>query len=449
MNKAESSEVAACLEQAGYEATESLLDADLIFLNTCVVRQSAERKVTGTLGYLKGIGRKPGRTIVVSGCFVNSHVDDLYQRFPHVDLFYRPGAITELKSWLVQHSPAVRPEASTGRPSRHPEAIAAPSSRHPEPFASWPKDAGGVGQPATPTPPAAYVPIIQGCNNFCSYCIVPYRRGRETSRPLPEIVAQARALALGGVREITLVGQNVDSYGHDLPDKPDLANLLEALNPIDGLTRLRFLTNHPKDMSDRLIDAMAALDKVCEQINLPAQAGDNIILERMRRGYTIEYYRDLVARIRARVPGIALSTDLIVGFPGETDEQFQHTIDLVRDIRFDNVFVAMYSPRPGTTAARDYPDDVPQEVKTARRQQVEDLQTAIATEINASLEGTALEVLVEGRKGSKWFGRTRTNKLVFFATYQNCLRHLVTVAIIGSSPWSLQGSIASPDPDAK
>jgi len=402
MNKAETRGISDYLESLGYASSDDPKDADLVILNTCVVRQSAESKVIGTLGYLKGL-KRPGQTIMVTGCFVDSDIPGLRKHYPQVDLFFRPGELDALRRWMAESGESV------------------------------------ISEPPTTTEVAAYVPIIQGCNNFCSYCIVPFRRGREKSRPPDEIIYEVERLAQRGVREVTLVGQNVDSYGHDLPGKSDLAGLLRELNSIEGLWRIRFLTNHPKDMSHRLIDAMASLDKVCEQINLPAQAGDNDILKAMRRGYTIEQYRDLVRRIREKVPGIALSTDLIVGFPGETDEQFQHTLELVRNVRFDNVFCAMYSPRPETLAARQYEDSVPKEVKETRHKAIEDLQTQIATEINAGLLGSTVEALVEGKKSGKWFGRTRTNKLVFFSGETDHTGRLVDIEVTHTSPWHLSG----------
>jgi tRNA-2-methylthio-N6-dimethylallyladenosine synthase len=245
-----------------------------------------------------------------------------------------------------------------------------------------------------------------------------------------------------GAKEVTLLGQNVDSYGNDLPDRPDLAGLLETLNAIEGLARLRFLTNHPKDMSSRLIEAIAGLDKVCENINLPVQAGDNEILKLMRRGYTVEHYRRLIEEIREKVPDIALTTDVIVGFPTETAEQFRNTYNLLSDLRFDGVHVAAYSPREGTIAAREMADDVPAEEKARRLSEVEQLQERIATEINSRLLGNTIEVLVETKKKGKWQGRTRSDKLVFFNDAADRTGQLVNVKIEKTSPWSLQGKIA-------
>ena len=233
--------------------------------------------------------------------------------------------------------------------------------------------------------PATYVPIIQGCNNFCAYCVVPYRRGREKSRPLTEIVCEVKELVNRGTKEVTLLGQNVDSYGHDLPEKPALTDLLTELNDIDGLYRIRFLTNHPKDMSRRLIQTVARLEKVCKNITLPAQAGSNEILKAMRRGYTIEDYKRLVSDIRSEIPNVGLVSDIIVGFPSETEAQFQQTVNLLTEVKFDNVHLAAYSPRPGTIAAREMTDDVSAEDKKRRLTTLETLQENIVTEINASL----------------------------------------------------------------
>jgi tRNA-2-methylthio-N6-dimethylallyladenosine synthase len=246
-----------------------------------------------------------------------------------------------------------------------------------------------------------------------------------------------KELVRRGIKEVTLVGQNVDSYGHDLPGHPDLADLLNELGGIDDLARIRFLTNHPKDISLKLVETMASLNKVCEHLELPVQSGDNDILEAMRRGYTVERYRELVHTIRHKVPQISLSTDIIVGFPGETEEQFEHSLSLVQELRFDVIHVAAYSPRPGTIAWREYQDDIPAEVKKERLNKIEELQTAIASEINLQLRGKEVEILVEGKKGGKWFGRTRSNKLVFFEDNGDWLGQLARIQIERTSPWSL------------
>jgi tRNA-2-methylthio-N6-dimethylallyladenosine synthase len=250
-----------------------------------------------------------------------------------------------------------------------------------------------------------------------------------------------RELVKRGSKEITLLGQNVDSYGQDLPDEADLADLLKELNTIDGLTRIRFLTNHPKDMSDKLIATIATLDKVCEQVSLPIQSGSDDILKIMKRGYNTAQYRQLVKKIRDTIPEVALSTDIIVGFPSETDSQFQETVRLLSELRFDTVHVAAYSPRPGTTASRELEDDIPPAVKKERLNTIEQLQGKIAAEINEHLLGKTVEILVESRVKGKWQGRTRTGKLVFFSDNREYTGKLVKIHIEKTSPWSLQGTV--------
>ncbi len=403
MNKAESERLAGYLEELGYQATDSAEKADLIMLNSCVVRGNAESRVINKLNDLKSLKRaRPNTLLAVTGCLVSSDVDQLKKSFPHVDHFFQPG---ELPSFIE------RAETTPVLP-QHPSV-------------------------------SVFVPIILGCDNFCAYCIVPYRRGRERSRPVSEIAGEIRELVRRGAKEITLLGQNVDSYGHDLPDRPDLADLLTELNTISGLARIRFLTNHPKDMNPKLIAAMALLDKVCEQINLPVQSGSNDILKAMRRGYTVEHYRQLIAEIRSRIPGVALGTDVIVGFPLESDGQFQQTVDLLSELKFDTVHVAAYSPRPGTVAAREFEDNIPSREKKARLSKIEELEAGIAAEINARLLGKTVEILVEGKARDKWQGRTRTGKLVFFSDGENRLGQLIKIRVNKTSPWSLQGSVAN------
>jgi tRNA-2-methylthio-N6-dimethylallyladenosine synthase len=282
---------------------------------------------------------------------------------------------------------------------------------------------------------------MNGCDRRCTYCIVPYRRGPEVSRPLAAIVDDARRLVADGAREVTLLGQIVDRYGHDLPDHPDLADLLTALDAVPGLARVRFLTSHPRDFSDRIVECLASLPSVCEHVNLPIQAGDDDVLRAMARGYTVDRFREVVRRIRERAPGVSLATDIIVGFSGESDEQFQRSLDLLAEIRFDVVHVAMYSVRPGTRAGDTLPDDVPAVVKKARLAAVEELQERVAAGINAALLGRTIEVLVEDRDSSsgRWRGRTCTNKLVFFADDRNWLGRLALVRLTWTGPWSLIG----------
>lgn len=421
MNQADSRRLAQALEQRGWHAVASAPEADLIVVNTCVVRQSAEDRAIGYLTSLMPLVR-PGRSIALMGCLVGPDADGLHEWFPHVDLFLRPGAFGPLLERLPETGAAALPAA-----------------------------------PSAPFGVVAFVPVIEGCNRFCSYCIVPYRRGRERSRPLEEIACEVEALVGRGVREVTLLGQTVDNYGHDLPDRPNLADLLARVHAIPGLVRIRFLTSHPAHMHQKLIDAVAGLPRVCPHFSLPVQSGDERILRAMGRGYTVQDYRALVARIRHTIPQASLSTDVIVGFPGETEEQFQHTLALLEELRFNTVHVAAYSPRPGTIAARTLADDVPRNEKVRRLQAVEALQERIATGINARLQGQEVEVLVEGQKrrpepvegpnpdgepasapAEAWYGRSRQNKLVHFAGDAH-VGELATVRIERASPWSLVG----------
>ncbi len=401
MNKAESERLGSYLERLGYRATTTAGEADIILLNSCVVRRSAENRVINKLNALKPLKKlHPDLTLAVTGCLVNSDTRQLKKSFPYVDHFFKPG---DYPQWLGGAEP-------------------------------------GPVLPYRPLP-STFVPIIQGCNNFCSYCIVPYRRGRERSRPVAEIADEVRELVHRGVKEVVLLGQNVDSYGHDLSDRPDLAGLLGELNNIDGLARIRFLTSHPKDMTARLIEAVAELDKVCEEVSLPVQAGSNDILVAMRRGYTVEHYYQLITQMRRKIPGVALSTDVIVGFPSEDEQQFQQTVGLLSEVRFDTVHVAAYSSRPGTIASRELADNITLAEKKRRLGVIEQLQEGIATEINARLLGKVVEVLVEGREQGKWRGRTRNGKLVFFSSSSDYLGHLVRVRVEKTSPWSLQGVV--------
>jgi tRNA-2-methylthio-N6-dimethylallyladenosine synthase len=413
MNKADSERLGAALEQLGLCQADRAADADVVVLNSCVVRQNAEDKVAARLQNLQPLKKRhPGRVLALMGCMVGPKSGDLRQRFPYVDVFMRPQEYGPLLD-LVGRRLGL----------------------------DW---EGCVGSLA-PTRPnvTCYVPIIHGCDLMCSFCIIPFRRGRQVSRPAAEVVAEVELLASRGVKEVTLLGQTVDAYGHDLPGKLDLADLLEALNQVNGLERIRFLTSHPSFMSERIIQAVAGLPKACEHVNLPVQAGDDEVLDRMRRPYTRAKYVGLVQRIRDAIPGVSLSTDIIVGFPGETEAQYQRSLELVAELRFDKVHCAAYSPRPGTYADRRLPDDVPHDEKVRRREQVEQLQEVILREINSSMVGQVEEVLVESRRDGQWQGRTRTDKIVFFNDEADRLGKLVEVEIVRASPWSLQGTLVA------
>lgn len=416
MNKADSERLGSALEQLGLRGVREAKDADVMVLNSCVVRQGAEDKVVGNLWGVNPLKkRNPDRVLALMGCMVGPQTAELERRFPDVDLFMRPQEFAPLLELVGERKGL-----------------------------DW---EGCVGSLAPAQPEVTcYVPIIHGCDLMCSFCIIPYRRGRQVSRPVEEIVQEAELLTRRGVREVTVLGQTVDAYGYDLPDKPDLSLLLTRLNDIDGLERIRFLTSHPSYMDDRIIRAVAELPKVCEQINLPIQAGDDEVLRRMRRPYSRDEYRELVGRIRDAVPGVAISTDIIVGFPGETESQYRRTVDLVAELRFDKVHCAAYSPRPGTIADRTLADDVPAEEKQRRMQELDVLQEGIGREINGGLVGRTVETLVEGRKGGKWRGRTRTDKLVFFGDTEgaagDCRGQLVAVEVRQAGAWSLVGEVA-------
>ena len=416
MNVADSERLGLSLDQLGYESVDKAEDADIVVLNSCVVRQGAEDKVVGRLDSLKSHKKNnPDATIALMGCMVGPRTDALRERFPHVDFFMRPQDFTALVEFAAERQ---------GLSCDTDQSLLVPS------------------QPTVST----FVPVIQGCDEFCTYCIVPYRRGRETSRPVEELVREAEMLAARGAKEITLLGQIVDRYGHDLSDKPDLADLLRAIQPVERLERIRFLTSHPRDMTQRILDAVAELSKACEHLNLPFQAGADEVLERMRRPYTIAEYLKLIERARKTIPGVAISTDVIVGFCGETDEEFQRTMDVLEQVRFDVVHVAPYSTRPGTIADRKLVDDVPPAVKIQRRKAVEELQERIVTEINAPLAGTRQEILIERRVKESWTGRTRTNKIVHVQGTDASLEgHLVEVDIVRAGPWSLAGVLPGSD----
>jgi tRNA-2-methylthio-N6-dimethylallyladenosine synthase len=412
MNEADSAKVAAMLQEVGYRPTEVEDDADIVVLNSCVVRQAAEDKVAGKLNSLIRLKRqKPEVPVILTGCMVTNQQEKLRERFPHVDLFFNPSDFDQLQQ--------VVPELA----ELDDDLAQLPHYYVPE---------------ATNSGVTAFVPIIYGCNFLCSYCIVPYRRGKERSRPMTEIVREVEALVGKGVREVTLLGQTVNAYGHDLDDRPGLHDLLAEVDAIPGLDRLRFLTSHPKYMSNEIIDSMAALPSVCEHMNLPVQAGDNEVLHRMRRTYTADLWRERIAYTREKMPDVTVATDIIVGFPGETDEQFQNTYDLLEEVGCDKVHVAMYSPRPGTLSER-WEDDIPHEEKQRRHQAIEELQERVCTDLNAKRLGDTLEVLVESRAKGRWGGRSRGNTLVHFADDRPLMGKLIDVKITKTSPWYLIG----------
>jgi tRNA-2-methylthio-N6-dimethylallyladenosine synthase len=407
MNVADSRKLAAGLDRAGLSPVDAPEEADLVVLNTCSVREHAEDRAIGQLGRLKKL-RSRGKDfkIAVMGCMVGQRDDDLRRRFPYVDAFARPQDFAPIMD------------------------IAGID------------DAGGEFWPttfATPDAVTAFVPVIHGCDKFCTYCIVPYRRGREKSRSVDDIRNEVAHYCARGVREVTLLGQTVEAYGHDLPGTPDLGDLMRAIHDVPGLERIRFLTSYPKDMTERIVDAVAELPKVCENFNIPVQAGDDGVLARMRRGYTVAEYLEKFELVRATMPHAAMVTDVIVGFCGETDAEFRNTYALLERLRFDKVHVAAYSPRPGTIAHRKLQDDVPAEVKQERLHAIEQLEARVSLEINQRFLDTEQEVLVESRREGRWSGRNRAGKLVHFEGAAEP-GQLVAVRIERATAWSLQGT---------
>jgi tRNA-2-methylthio-N6-dimethylallyladenosine synthase len=484
MNRSDSEEMAGRLLQAGCAEASGFEDADLIVINTCAIREGAEQKVIGRQGHLGRLkAANPGLRIVLTGCSVREpDRAGLRHRYPAVDLFLRPDEEPELvdRLGLASAQAAIGQVGTTTTVGRKvvgaADGLAATRAR-----------ALGEGSISRGSAISAWLPIIYGCDKTCTYCIVPFSRGPERSRPFDEIVDEARALAASGYREVTLLGQNVNSYGHDLPSdprfghvdterwagrhldlqgRPDLAELIRAIDGLraaDGrpaIGRLRFVTSHPWDLSDRLIAALAECESVCEHLHLPVQSGDDAVLRRMGRQYSIDHYLERLERIRAAVPGITVSTDVIVGFCGETEDQFHATLRLLETVRYDQVFAAAYSPRPGTPATK-LPDDVPSDIKRRRLNELLALQEGIGLERNRAWLGREVEVLIDGVSpprshdhgdeadgahidaGPSLTGRTRGNKLVHVAGPVDLVGREVAVSIDHAGPYALRGGLVA------
>ncbi len=434
MNVADSQRLASELEKMGYRAAQTPEDADVLVVNTCVVRQGAEDKGVGRLVSLKPLKEKhPDKVIGLMGCMVG--VRDplpLRKRFPFVDVFMAPSMPGPMVSFLRERTV-------------EDELLEIEADERAIRDAIQDEDALILPSHERGTLITAHVPIVYGCSHACSFCIIPFRRGVERSRSVGEIVAEVRSLVRQGVKEITLLGQIVDRYGKDIPDGPDLADLLHIIHEVgvgEGLERIRFLTSHPNYMTDKLLDTVAELPHVMPHIEVPVQAGDDEVLARMKRGYTQQQYRDLIARIRARIPNVAINTDIIVGFPGETEQQFMETYNLLHELKLDKAHLAKYSPRPQTVSDRTMEDDVPEEEKERRRKMLDEMQAEIIAEINGRFLGQTVPVLVEESHGGKWRGRTPQNKLVFFEDdSQDRHGQVVDVEIVWTGPWSMQGRL--------
>jgi len=437
MNEADSDLMAGLLAHAGWQATESLEDADLVILNTCSVRERPEHKVFSLLGELREWkAASAGRILAVAGCMAQRAAADIIRRAPHVDILMGTGAFHRIEEFASRAQRGERPVVALEMEPHPALPVTSPSSVLPP----APRAERGRESDA-PAPLRAFVPIIRGCTNFCSYCIVPYVRGPEASRSVAEIAAEVDSFVARGTREVTLLGQNVLAYGRDLPDQPDFAHLLSQLSEIEGLWRIRFTTCHPRDVDSRLVAAMADLPQVCEHIHLPIQAGADSLLAEMNRGYTTGRYREIVHELRSRVPGIAITTDMMVGFPGETEEEFERSLALYQEIRFDAAFMFAFSPRPGTKAAARA-DQVPRQLRLARLGLLIEMQNRITLQKNQAAVGEDAEVLVDGpahRGQGLLAGRARNNKQVIFPGAPHLRGSLVPIRLTEPHLWGFRG----------
>jgi tRNA-2-methylthio-N6-dimethylallyladenosine synthase len=433
MNVADSQRVGSALERLGYSFTGTLEEADVIVLNTCVVRQSAEDKAYGRLSSIKPLKtRNPALVVNLMGCLVGIRDDEkLRARFPYVDVFSPPSDPAPLVSFLTQADARLFEAAETDNRFAVMDGDLAPAR------------AAGLVLPEYERGRliSAHVPVVLGCSHACTFCIIPSRRGAERSRPAEEVLAEVQSLVAQGVKEITLLGQIVDRYGKDQSGGPNLAALLRMLHQVEGLERIRFLTSHPNYFGEDIMEAVAELPKVMPHIEIPVQAGDDEVLKNMRRGYTQVEYRKIVQKIRERIPGSSIATDIIVGFPGESETQFMQTYHLLEDLRLDVAHLARYSTRPGTVAERRFADDVTEEEKMRRFRILEELQEKIVGEINRSYLGEKVDVLFEDKVKNRWRGRTPTNKLVFTETEQDLRGKIVGVTVTWTGPWSMQAGI--------
>lgn len=423
MNESDTERINGQLEELGCRAAETLEDADIIILNTCSIRQNAEEKVYGKIGEIKKLkDRKQDLLLGIAGCMAQEIKGRLIERMPIIDFVIGPYHIHDLKDIV------------TGA-DRH----VVKTERNPHSVADY-SELRAVRKSNI----FAWVPIIQGCNKFCTYCIVPYTRGREISRPVEDIVKEIRGLAEAGYKEVTLLGQNVNSYGLDFRNGTDFGDLIRAIDPIEGIARVRYMTSHPRDMSFSMVDAMAASPKVARHMHLPVQHGSNEMLKKMNRGYTVEHFMELLSYVREKMPDIAVTTDLITGFPGETEEMHQATLKLLKEVRFDSAYTFIYSPRTGTPAAR-MEDQIDDETKHRRLQELMDVQNEISLEKNKEMEGKVYEILVEGpskQDPGHWYGRTSQNKMVLFPWKEGIrIGDILPARVVTAQTWVLKGEL--------
>lgn len=425
MNEHDSEKINALMRAMGYERVEEPDNADFVLFNTCAVRENAELRVFGNLGHMKHLkSKRPGMILAVSGCMMQQAqvVALIKKKYSHVDLIFGTHNLHYLPRYLHE--------------------ILEKKTRH---YEVWDIDGEIIeGLPyERKFGLKAYVNIMFGCNNFCSYCIVPYTRGRERSRQKEHILEEVSLLARDGVKEITLLGQNVNSYGKTFDREYRFKDLLHEVSKVEGIERVRFMTSNPKDLSEGLMDEIQRNHKVVESVHLPIQAGSDALLKRMNRGYTVEKYLGIVAQLRQRIPGIGLSTDIIVGFPGETEQDIDDLIDIIRSVRFDSAFTYIYSPRTGTPAA-DYPDQIPEKLKHQRFERMLKVLNEEVVRLNKSREGRVYEVLIEGYKDEDrgiLTGRTRENYIMTLAGDKALIGKTVKVAVTRARKFSLEGQI--------
>jgi tRNA-N(6)-(isopentenyl)adenosine-37 thiotransferase enzyme MiaB len=426
MNESDSEKINGQLEELGYLPAEQMEEADIVILNTCSIRQNAEEKVYGKIGEVKQLKDKnPHVLLGIAGCMAQENRRKLVQRMPIIDFVIGPYNIHNLHE-IVTDKEAVGSHVvlTQMKPQRVRDYSLLKASRKSKIF--------------------AWIPIMQGCNKFCTYCIVPYVRGRETSRTIEDIKAEVISLAQDGYKEITLLGQNVNSYGLDFKNNTDFSDLIRALDTVEGIKRIRYMTSHPRDMTKEMVDVMAASSKVVRHMHLPVQHGSNEMLKRMNRGYTVEHFYEMVDYIRERMPDVGFTTDLITGFPGETEEMHQATIALLKKVRFDSAYTFIYSPRRGTPAA-SMTNQISDEIKHRRLNEIMEVQNQISLEINKELEGQDIEILVEGptkQDENHWFGRTSTNKMIVFPKVEGIkIGDIVLAHVNIAQTWILKGIV--------
>lgn len=427
MNDYDSEKIADLLTEKGYERTEDVHEADLVVFNTCSIREKAQEKVFSDLGRVREAKKEAGKddmVIAVGGCVASQEGKKILARAPHVNIVFGPQTLHRLPQMIAKHEQTHKPQVDITFPEIEKfDHLAEPHAR-------------GA---------CAFVSIMEGCSKYCSYCVVPYTRGEEISRPLADVLLEVAKLAAQGVKEVTLLGQNVNAYRGETPDGEiaDFATLLEYVAEIDGIERIRYTTSHPKEFTQRLIDAYGKIDKLVNHVHLPVQSGSDRILAAMKRGYTALEYKSIIRRLRAIRPDISIATDIIVGFPGETEDDFQATLKLMDDVGFDASFSFVYSRRPGTPAAY-LPDDTPQDVKLKRLQLLQAKNEAKATEISRAMLGTEQRVLVIGhaRRGEGLLSaRTDNNRIVNFPGDERLIDQMVTVKITEVFPHTLGGEL--------